>query len=94
MFKKRWMVGFLVGCLVVGGFSYNVFVKENNENIQFVFFKIDVFIEQEVKLIVKMVVDGIVDDIDRDIYNGKEVYEVEIEKDGEDYDVYVDINIK
>ncbi|MCY8884168.1 PepSY domain-containing protein [Bacillus spizizenii] len=94
MLKKRWMVGLLAGCLAAGGFSYNAFAKENNENTQSVSSKTDALTEQEAKSIAKTVVDGTVDDIDRDIYNGKEVYEVEIEKDGEDYDVYVDINTK
>ncbi|MEC1527065.1 PepSY domain-containing protein [Bacillus spizizenii] len=94
MLKKRWMVGLLAGCLAAGGFSYNAFAKENNKNTQPASSKTDTLTEQEAISIAKTVVDGTVDDIDRDIYNGKEVYEVEIEKDGEDYDVYVDINTK
>ncbi|MHA6488080.1 PepSY domain-containing protein [Bacillus cabrialesii] len=94
MFKKRWMVGLLAGCLAAGGFSYNAFAKENNDNIQTAASKTGALTEQEAESIAKTVVDGTVEDIDRDIYNGKEVYEVEIEKDGEDYDVYVDIKTR
>ncbi|MEG7334446.1 PepSY domain-containing protein [Bacillus sp. 0102A] len=90
MLKKRWMVGLLAGCLAAGGFSYNAFAKENNDNTQTAASKTGTLTEQEAESIAKTVVDGTVEDIDRDIYNGKEVYEVEIEKDGEDYDVYVD----
>ncbi|MEC1290215.1 PepSY domain-containing protein [Bacillus mojavensis] len=93
MLKKRWMIGILAGCLAVGGFSYNAFAKENNEHTQSVS-GTGGLTEQEAESIAKTVVDGTVDDIDRDIYNGKEAYEVEIEKDGEDYDVYVDIKTK
>ncbi|KUP30912.1 hypothetical protein AU387_14660 [Bacillus halotolerans] len=93
MLKKRWMIGLLAGCLAAGGFSYNAFAKENNEQTQSVS-EIGGLTEQEAESIAKTVVDGAVDDIDRDIYNGKEAYEVEIEKDGEDYDVYVDIKTK
>lgn len=93
MLKKRWMIGLLAGCLAAGGFSYNAFAKENNEQTQSVS-ETGGLTEQEAESIAKTVVDGAVDDIDRDIYNGKEVYEVEIEKDGEDYDVYVDIKTK
>ncbi|MDY7431977.1 PepSY domain-containing protein [Bacillus sp. V26] len=93
MLKKRWMIGLLAGCLAAGGFSYNAFAKENNEHTQSVS-ETGGFTEQEAESIAKTVVDGTVDDIDRDIYNGKEAYEVEIEKDGEDYDVYVDIKTK
>ncbi|UQZ45750.1 PepSY domain-containing protein [Bacillus sp. PK3-037] len=93
MLKKRWMIGLLAGCLAAGGFSYNAFAKENNEQTQSVS-ETGGLTEQEAESIAKTVVDGTVDDIDRDIYNGKEVYEVEIEKDGEDYDVYVDIKTK
>lgn len=93
MLKKRWMIGLLAGCLAAGGFSYNAFAKENNEQTQSVS-ETGGLTEQEAESIAKTVVDGTVDDIDRDIYNGKEAYEVEIEKDGEDYDVYVDIKTK
>ncbi|MGN7306719.1 PepSY domain-containing protein [Bacillus subtilis] len=93
MLKKKWMVGLLAGCLAAGGFSYNAFAKENNENSQ-ASSKTDALTEQEAEAIAKTVVDGTVEDIDRDLYNGKEVYEVEIEKEGEDYDVYVDIHTK
>ncbi|MEC1737347.1 PepSY domain-containing protein [Bacillus mojavensis] len=93
MLKKRWMIGILAGCLAAGGFSYNAFAKENNEHTQSVS-GTGGLTEQEAESIAKTVVDGTVDDIDRDIYNGKEAYEVEIEKDGEDYDVYVDIKTK
>ncbi|KUP33709.1 PepSY domain-containing protein [Bacillus halotolerans] len=93
MLKKRWMIGLLAGCLAAGGFSYNAFAKENNEQTQSVS-ETGGLTEQEAESIAKTVVDGAVDDIDRDIYNGKEAYEVEIEKDGEDYDVYVDIKTK
>ncbi|MCC2929571.1 PepSY domain-containing protein [Bacillus sp. LBG-1-113] len=93
MLKKRWMIGILAGCLAAGGFSYNALAKENNEHTQSVS-GTGGLIEQEAESIAKTVVDGTVDDIDRDIYNGKEAYEVEIEKDGEDYDVYVDIKTK
>ncbi|MEC1670422.1 PepSY domain-containing protein [Bacillus mojavensis] len=93
MLKKRWMIGILAGCLAAGGFSYNALAKENNEHTQSVSETVGLT-EQEAESIAKTVVDGTVDDIDRDIYNGKEVYEVEIEKDGEDYDVYVDIKTK
>ncbi|MBU2660046.1 PepSY domain-containing protein [Bacillus cabrialesii] len=94
MFKKRWMVGLLAGCLAAGGFSYNALAKENNEHTQTASSKTSALTEQEAESIAKTVVDGTVEDIDRDIYNGKEAYEVEIEKDGEDYDVYVDINTR
>ncbi|MCY8533665.1 PepSY domain-containing protein [Bacillus vallismortis] len=94
MLKKKWMVGLLAGCLAAGGFSYNAFAKENNENTQTAAANPGALTEQEAESIAQTVVDGTVDDIDRDIYNGREVYEVEIEKDGEDYDVYVDINSK
>ncbi|WP_339181152.1 PepSY domain-containing protein [Bacillus sp. FSL R5-0560] len=93
MLKKRWMIGILAGCLAAGGFSYNALAKENNEHTQSVS-GTGGLTEQEAESIAKTVVDGTVDDIDRDIYNGKEAYEVEIEKDGEDYDVYVDIKTK
>lgn len=93
MLKKRWMIGILAGCLAAGGFSYNALAKENNEHTQSVS-GTGGLIEQEAESIAKTVVNGTVDDIDRDIYNGKEAYEVEIEKDGEDYDVYVDIKTK
>lgn len=93
MLKKRWMIGLLAGCLAAGGFSYNAFAKENNEQTQPVS-ETGGLTEQEAESIAKTVVDGTVDDSDRDIYNGKEAYEVEIEKDGEDYDVYVDIKTK
>ncbi|MEC1626162.1 PepSY domain-containing protein [Bacillus mojavensis] len=93
MLKKRWMIGILAGCLAAGGFSYNALAKENNEHTQTVS-GTGGLTEQEAESIAKTVVDGTVDDIDRDIYNGKEAYEVEIEKDGEDYDVYVDIKTK
>ncbi|MHA6167695.1 PepSY domain-containing protein [Bacillus mojavensis] len=93
MLKKRWMIGILAGCLAAGGFSYNALAKENNEHTQSVS-GTGGLTEQEADSIAKTVVDGTVDDIDRDIYNGKEAYEVEIEKDGEDYDVYVDIKTK
>ncbi|MEC1682944.1 PepSY domain-containing protein [Bacillus mojavensis] len=93
MLKKRWMISILAGCLAAGGFSYNAFAKENNEHTQSVS-GTGGLTEQEAESIAKTVVDGTVDDIDRDIYNGKEAYEVEIEKDGEDYDVYVDIKTK
>lgn len=93
MLKKKWMVGLLAGCLAAGGFSYNAFATENNENRQ-ASSKTDALTEQEAEAIAKTVVDGTVEDIDRDLYNGKEVYEVEIEKEGEDYDVYVDIHTK
>ncbi|MCY8510170.1 hypothetical protein FO507_08360 [Bacillus mojavensis] len=93
MLKKRWMIGILAGCLAAGGFSYNALAKENNEPTQSVSGTVGLT-EQEAESIAKTVVDGTVDDIDRDIYNGKEAYEVEIEKDGEDYDVYVDIKTK
>ncbi|MEC1749055.1 PepSY domain-containing protein [Bacillus mojavensis] len=93
MLKKRWMIGILAGCLAAGGFSYNALAKENNEHTQSVS-GTGGLTEQEAESIAKTVVDGTVDDIDRDIYNGKEAYEVEIEKDGEDYVVYVDIKTK
>lgn len=88
MLKKRWIVGLLAGCLAAGGVSYNAFAKENASS------KTDALTEQKAESIAKTVVDGTVEDIDRDLYNGKEVYEVEIEKEGEDYDVYVDIHTK
>ncbi|MFP7232093.1 PepSY domain-containing protein [Bacillus subtilis] len=94
MLKKRWMVGLLAGCVAAGGFNYNAFAKENNGSTQTASAKTGALTEQEAESIAKTVVDGTVDDIDRDMYNGKEVYEVEIEKDGEDYDVYVDIKTK
>ncbi|MCM2582172.1 MULTISPECIES: PepSY domain-containing protein [Bacillus] len=93
MLKKRWMVGLLAGCLAAGGFSYNAFAKENNGNSQ-PSSKTDALTEQQAESIAKKVVAGNVEDIDRELYNGKEVYEVEIEKAGEDYDVYVDIHTK
>ncbi|MGG3031666.1 PepSY domain-containing protein [Bacillus stercoris] len=93
MLKKRWMVGLLAGCLAAGGFSYNAFAKENNENSQ-PSSKAGALTEQQAESIAKTVVDGNVEDIDRELYNGKDVYEVEIEKAGEDYDVYVDIHTK
>ncbi|WP_243571917.1 PepSY domain-containing protein [Bacillus stercoris] len=93
MLKKRWMVGLLAGCLAAGGFSYNAFAKENNENSQ-PSSKAGAITEQQAESIAKTVVDGNVEDIDRELYNGKDVYEVEIEKAGEDYDVYVDIHTK
>ncbi|MDK2599051.1 PepSY domain-containing protein [Bacillus stercoris] len=93
MLKKRWMVGLLAGCLATGGFSYNAFAKENNGNSQ-PSSKTDALTEQQAESIAKKVVAGNVEDIDRELYNGKEVYEVEIEKAGEDYDVYVDIHTK
>ncbi|MCY9092229.1 PepSY domain-containing protein [Bacillus mojavensis] len=93
MLKKRWMIGILAGCLAAGGFSYNALAKENNQHTQSVS-GTGGLTEQEAESIAKTVVDGTVDDIDRDIYTGKEAYEVEIEKDGEDYDVYVDIKTK
>ncbi|ASB60603.1 hypothetical protein SC22_14480 [Bacillus sp. A053] len=93
MLKKRWMVGLLAGCLAAGGFSYNAFAKENNGNSQ-PSSKAGALTEQQAESIAKKVVDGNVEDIDRELYNGKEVYEVEIEKEGEDYDVYVDIHTK
>ncbi|WP_416722906.1 PepSY domain-containing protein [Bacillus stercoris] len=93
MLKKRWMVGLLAGCLAAGGFSYNAFAKENNGNSQ-PSSKAGALTEQQAESIAKTVVDGNVEDIDRELYNGKEVYEVEIEKAGEDYDVYVDIHTK
>lgn len=93
MLKKRWMIGILAGCLAAGGFSYNALAKENNQHTQSVS-GTGGLTEQEAESIAKTVVDGTVDDIDRDIYNGKEAYEVEIEKDDEDYDVYVDIKTK
>ncbi|MGX4765605.1 PepSY domain-containing protein [Bacillus mojavensis] len=93
MLKKRWMIGILAGCLAAGGFSYNALAKENNDHTQSVS-GTGGLTEQEAESIAKTVVNGTVDDIDRDIYNGKEAYEVEIEKDGEDYDVYVDIKTK
>ncbi|PSA96391.1 hypothetical protein C6370_03315 [Bacillus atrophaeus] len=95
MLKKKWMIGVLAGALAAGGFSYNAFAKENNSQVtQNGVSSGAALSEKEAAEIAKTVVDGTVDDIDKEMYDGKEAYEVEIEKAGEDYDVYVDINTK
>ncbi|MED1015271.1 PepSY domain-containing protein [Bacillus atrophaeus] len=92
MLKKKWMIGVLAGALAAGGFSYNAFAKENNSQVTQNGVSSGALSEKEAAEIAKTVVDGTVDDIDKEMYDGKEAFEVEIEKAGDDYDVYVDIN--
>ncbi|MCY8856978.1 PepSY domain-containing protein [Bacillus atrophaeus] len=92
MLKKKWMIGVLAGALAAGGFSYNAFAKENYSQVTQNGVSSGALSEKEAAEIAKTVVDGTVDDIDKEMYDGKEAFEVEIEKAGEDYDVYVDIN--
>jgi uncharacterized membrane protein YkoI len=90
--KKKWLIGTLGAALVFGGaFAVSAAKNDDGNAVNPTTKNEKTFLStDEIKKIALQEVNGVLEDIELEKESGKAVYEVDIEKDDRDYDVYMD----
>ncbi len=89
MMKGKILIGFVCTAVVLGG-SFAAVAAKNQDNTLEDQNKKEFITLEDAETIALKEVNGIVESIDLETKVGKSYYEVEIEKDHMDYDIYID----